>query len=114
MGEYQPSYVKNTARRAVTTAASMPSDISGSDTADIAGGGAPDAATGVVRKQPTTSTISIRPTLKLMMRVAVLPMRSPVQCSTVKPPMIATASARGLTAAAGHSVPMKVAAVSAP
>src|SRR5260370_35435296 len=114
MGEYQPSYVKNTARKAVTTAASMPSDISGSDTADIGGGGAPDAATGAVRKQPTTSTISMRPTPTLMMRVTVLPIRSPPQCSTVKPPMLAMASTRGLMATAGHSVPMNAAAVSAP
>src|SRR5258707_9498410 len=114
MGEYQPSYVKNTARKAVTAAASMPSDISGIDAADVAGGGAPDAVTGTARKQPTTSTIIMRPTLKLMTRVRVLPMRRPAQCSAVKPPMIATASARGLTAAAGHRVPMKAAAVSAP
>src|SRR6266404_1140177 len=114
MGEYQPSYVNNTARRAVTAAASMPRDINGSDAADIAGDGAPDAADGAERRQPTTNPIIMRPTLTLMMRVSVLPMRRPAQCSAVKPAMIATASARGLTAAAGHSVPRNAAAVSAP
>src|SRR5580692_8506739 len=102
-----------TARMAVTTAASMPSDKSGSAMAEVAGGGAADAATGDVMKHPTTSTSIMTPTARLMMRVRVLPMRSPIQCTATNNPMIAMAAARGVGAAAGHSAPRYSAAVSA-
>ena len=76
-------------------------------------GGAVDAATDGVRKHPATSTSSMSPTLMLMMRVMVLPRRSPTQCRAVNMAMTPMATARGAAALAGQSVPRKVAAVSA-
>src|SRR5277367_1486898 len=113
MGEYHPSYVKNTARSAVTTAASIPIDIRGSAAAEAAGGGAAEAAAGGERKQPMTSTMSITPTATLMMRVRVLPMRRPAQCSMENTAMTPLLMAFGAAAAAGHSSPMNTEAVSA-
>src|SRR5580698_610777 len=98
---------------AVTTAASIPSDRSGSAAADVGGGGAADAATGDAMKHPITSTIIMIPTARLMTRVSVLLMRSPIQCTATNNAMIAIAAARGVGAAAGHSAPMYSAAVSA-
>src|SRR5579863_9723671 len=102
MAEYQPSYVRNTARRAVTSAATMPKDSSGSDAAELAAGGAAEAPTGAATKHPVTSTINMRPTLRLMARVRVLPMRRPPQCRAVKTAIMAMAVARGAAAAVGH------------
>ena len=73
----------------------------------------PDAAAGGVRKQPTTSTMSMRPTTRLMMRVRVLPTRSPVQCSMVNSAMTRDGDGARCIRRMGHSVPRKTAAVSA-
>ncbi len=91
----------------------MPNDHSGSAAAEVTAGGAVDAATGAVRKQPATSTSSMSPTLMLMMRVMVLPSRNPTQCKAVNIAMTPMATARGAAAVAGQSVPKNVAAVSA-
>src|SRR6202051_4571492 len=102
MGEYQPSYVRNTARKAVTSAATMPSDMSGSAAAEVAAGGTAEAATGAERKHPATSTINMRPTHRLMALVRVLLMRSPPQWSAVNNAIMAMAVALGAAAAVGH------------
>src|ERR1700722_14880845 len=111
MAEYQPSYVRNTARRAVTSAATMPNDRSGSDAAELAADGALEAPTGAVRKHPATSTTNMSPTLRLMPPVRVLPMRRPPQCRAVNKAIMPMAVALGAAAAAGHSAPRNVAAV---
>ncbi len=64
-------------------------------------------------KQATTNTIIMRPMVRLMTRVTVLPIRNPAQCITVKTPITAMAMARGHSALAGHSVAMNTDAVRA-
>jgi hypothetical protein len=78
----------------VTITATIATDISGSEAAEVAGTAAATAGAGVAVKQPTTSIISMSPTETEMPPVKARPSRKPTQCNPVNTNSIESAITR--------------------
>src|SRR6266853_766212 len=104
IGPYQPSKATSTERKAMTIAATIAIDISGSAAAEFAGAVAVNAGADGAIKQPITSMSSMSPTETEMPPVTARPSRRPTQCNPVDTDSMDSAAAR-LCAAAGAQNP---------